>query len=115
MFSEKDEQKTFQCKSNRFDQFFAFKTIVPYLASQAGYEWLSCKILPESGRILQDDVSSCKILPESCKILQDNHFLQESCKIAIRSARILVRLPKITVRFARILQDNRLQKKFSYT
>ena len=30
-----------------------------------------------------------EFLPESCKILQDNHFLQESGKIANRSARIL--------------------------
>ena len=49
-------------------------------------EWLSCKILARQRvilqdlarfrkKILQDDVSSCKILPESCKILQNNHSL----------------------------------------
>ena len=41
--------------------------------TQAGSEWLSCKILPESGRILQDDTSSCKNfcqnLARSCKII----------------------------------------------
>ena len=53
-------------------------------------EWLSCKILQNSGKILQEDPSSCKIffqnLARSCKItlrlariLQDNH---SSCKYA---------------------------------
>ena len=53
-------------------------------------EWLSCKILQDSGKILQDDTSSCKIffqnLARSCKItlclariLQYNH---SSCKYA---------------------------------
>ena len=51
---------------------------------------ISCKILQDSGKILQDDTSSCKIffqnLARSCKItlclariLQDNH---SSCKYA---------------------------------
>ena len=52
-----------------------------------------------------------EFLPESCKILQDNHFLQESCKIAIR----LPESCKIAIRFARILQDSRSQKKLPYT
>ena len=49
-------------------------------------EWLFCKILARQRVILQDlarfwkkilqhDELSCKILPESCKILQDNHSL----------------------------------------
>ena len=37
-----------------------------------GYLARSCKIFEEN---LEDNVSSCKILPESCKILQDNHSL----------------------------------------
>ena len=67
-------------------------------------EWLSCKILQDSGKILQDDTSSCKIFfhnlarsckitlclarilqhnHSSCKILQDSHRLARSCKITI--------------------------------
>ena len=62
----------------------------PKISTPVGNEWLSCKILQDSGKILQDGTSSCKIffqnLARSCKItlclariLQDNH---SSCKYA---------------------------------
>ena len=63
-------------------------------------KWLSCKILPDSARILQEYAYSCKI---SARILQDNHFLSESYKIAIFSARILQDSHFFS---ARILQDS---------
>ena len=80
------------------------------------FELLSCKILPESCKIMHNLV---RFLPESCKIifhsarnLQDNRFSTKTCKITIfqqETYKITIFLPescKLTIRSARILQDN---------
>ena len=77
------------CSSSMFNSFYLC-LIRNLYSAPVDNEWLSRKILQDSGKILQDDTSSCKIfcqnLARSCKItlcvariLQDNH---SSCKYA---------------------------------
>ena len=60
--------------------YLQFITALGIIFAPVDNEWLSCKILQDSGKILQDDTLSCKIFSQN---------LARSCKITLRLARIL--------------------------